>query len=131
MPRIDWAAIRTAAIGGSAVIVAGALLSAVLRNRDAGWVSWLLLLVAIAGFGFAGLLAGRRRRDTPVLHGAIGAGLTFVVAVLIGVAVTTVDDRSIQPSALPVSAVAAVTAGVAGALLADASARRLERRRHR
>ncbi len=131
MPRIDWAVVRTAAIGGTAVIAAGALLSGILRDQDGAWARWLLLIVALAGFAVAGVLAGHRRRDTPVLHGAIGAGLTFLVALAIGVAVTTIDDRSIEPSALPVTAVAAVTAGVAGALAADASSRRVERRRQR
>ncbi len=122
--RIDGTAVMTAAGAGLAIILPGAALSGLVADRSGTWVVWLFLAVIFAGFATAGLVAGRLRNDTPVLHGAAGAGAAFVIAAIVGLLVAAFRDRSISVVAVPLAAVAAVTAGVGGALLAD----RLHRR---
>ncbi len=122
--RIDGTAVMTAAGAGLAIILPGAALSGLAAARSGAWVVWLFLAIIFAGFATAGLVAGRLRTDTPVLHGAAGAAGAFVVAAIVGLLVAAFRDRSISVVAVPLAAVAAVTAGVAGALLAD----RLHRR---
>ncbi|MEL6981534.1 MAG: hypothetical protein AAFO29_03835 [Actinomycetota bacterium] len=126
--RIDWTAAATAAGAGLAVIVPGAVLSGLIVDRAGSWVVWLFLAVVVAGFGLVGLVAGRLRTDTPMLHGAAGALIAFVVAAAIGLALAAVRDRSISIIAVPLAALTAVTAGIAGSLLADVLHRRNRRR---
>jgi len=122
--RIDGTAVMTAAGAGLAIILPGAAISGLVADRSGAWVVWLFLAVIFAGFATAGLVAARLRTDTPILHGAAGAGGAFVVAAIIGLLVAALRDRSISVVAVPLAAVAAVTVGVGGALLAD----RLHRR---
>ena len=124
MTRIDWNAVGTAAGGGLAIILVGAALSAPLADRAGGWMAWAFLAIALLGFALAGAVAGRLRNDTPLVHGAAGAGVTFLVALAIGLTIASITDRPIALAALPIGAAAAVTTGVAGALTADALHRR-------
>lgn len=127
-PRIDWTATATAAGAGLAIIIPGAVVSELVVDRAGSWLVWVFLAVIASGFGLAGMVAGRLRTDTPMLHGAAGALLAFVVAGAVGLAVAALRDRSISIIALPLAALTAVTAGIAGALLADALHRRARRR---
>lgn len=125
MTRIDWTVVRTAATGGLIVIVPGALASDLLADRWSGWPVWLYLAVVLVGFAVAGSMAGRLRADTPILHGALSAALTFLVTVAIGLALASARGRAISWAAVPVAGVLAVTSGVAGALLGDRLHRRI------
>ena len=115
----------TAAGVGLAIVLAGAALSAPVVGRAGGWEAWLFLAIALSGFALAGIVAGRLRDDTPVLHGALGAATAYLVALVVGLVIVSIADRAISLVAIPVGAVAAVTAGVAGALVADGVHRRL------
>jgi hypothetical protein len=117
--RIDWTVVRTAATGGLIVIVPGALLSGMLADRWAGWPLWVFLAVVLGGFGVAGFVAGRLRRDTPILHGALASVAACAVALAIGLVLASSRGQGIGWAAAPVTAVLAVTAGVAGSLLGD------------
>lgn len=127
-PRIDWTAAATAAGAGLGVIVPGALASELVVGRAGSWLVWLFLAVILGGFGLSGLVAGRLRNDTPILHGVAGALIAFVVAATVGLVIAAVRDRSISIIALPLAALSAVTAGVAGSLLGDVLRRRSRRR---
>lgn len=128
--RIDYATVTIAAGGGLAVILPGAALSALVAARSDGASVWLSLAVIVAGFTVAGLVAGRRRNDTPILHGALGAGAAFVIALTVGLTIAAFRDRSISVVAIPIGALAAITAGVGGSLVADLTRRRSMRRNH-
>lgn len=131
MTRIDWTVVRTAATGGLIVIVPGALVSGLLAERWTGWPLWLFLAVTIIGFAAAGFVAGRLRDDTPILHGFLSAALTFAVALMIGLALASARGQHVSWITAPVTAVLAVTAGVAGALIGDRIHRRHLHQRHR
>lgn len=126
--RIDLTAVATAAGVGLAVILAGAAVSGVLASRAGGLVVWLFLAVVVTGFASAGLVAGHLRSDTPMLHGALGAAAAYAIALLIGLVVAALRNRSINIVAVPLAALTAITAGVAGSLLADAVHRHTLRR---
>lgn len=125
--RIDLHAVMAAAGGGLAVILPGAALSGLLADRSGSWVVWPFLAIIVAGFLVTGLVAGRLRSDTPMLHGALGAASAFVVALVVGLVVAALRDRSISIVAVPLAALVAVTAGVGGGLLADVLHRRAGR----
>ncbi len=129
MARIDWTAVGTAAGAGLALILAGAAVSAPLASRTGDWVVWPFLALVLLGFAAAGSLAGHLRPDTPMLHGALAAGGAFIGALAVGLVTAAVTDRSLSVAAVPVGALAAVTAGVGGGLLAELVGRRATLRR--
>ncbi len=128
MSRFDWTIVRTAATGGLIIIVPGAFIAAQLFSGESapGW-AWIFFLLVLVGFAVSGYLGGRRRPDTPMLHGAAGALLAFVVAQAFGIAVTIVRGGSISWIVIPLTAVLAVSMGVAGALIGDRAHRRAAR----
>lgn len=126
--RIGWTAIAIAAGVGLVVIVPAALVSGVVADRTGGWVVWLFLAIALSGFALSGVVAGHLRSDTPMVHGALGGAATFLGALVVGLVSAALRDRSLSVAALPVAALLAVTAGVAGSLLADVVDRRTSRR---
>ena len=131
MTRIDWTVVRTAATGGLIVIVPGALVSGLVAERWPGWPLWLFLAVVVCGFAAAGFVAGRLRDDTPILHGSLAAALAFAVALAIGLGLASSRGQHVNWMAAPVTAVLAVTVGVAGALVGDRLHRSHRRREHR
>lgn len=126
--RIDWTVIAIAAGVGLAVIVPGALASGVLADQAGGWVVWLFLGLVVAGFTLSGVVAGHLRSDTPMAHGALAGAGAFLGALAVGLASAALHDRSLSVAAIPLAALLAVTAGVAGSLLADVADRRAARR---
>lgn len=125
--RLDWTVVRTAATGGLIIIVPGAFGAGVLLDGGPRAVAWFFLAVAVAGFALAGVIGGRLRTDTPILHGGVGAALAFVVAQAIGIALVLGRGDSVSWVAIPLTGLIAVAAGVAGALGNDAWHRRAER----
>ena len=127
--RVDWTIVRTAATGGLILIVP----SAVVASRLLGPAPAGRLVVGLPGAGpgrpsgVAGFVAGRLRPDTPMLHGALGAGLAFVAAQAFGLVLTALRDEPISWVAVPLTALLAVSVGVAGALASDLVHRRAVR----
>lgn len=108
------------------IIPAAFLSSVVFQDGAAGWV-WLFLVLILIGFTVAGYVAGRLRPDTPMLHGALGGLLAFVVAQVFGLVVTLSQGESVVWIAIPLTALLAVCLGVAGSLLSDLVHRRTAR----
>lgn len=128
MSRFDWTIVRTAATGGLIIIVPGAFIAAQLfdGSRPQGW-AWLFLALILGGFAVAGFIAGRLRSDTPMAHGALSALVAFVVAQGFGIVVTLNRGGSISWISIPLTALLAVSMGVAGALVSDRFHRRATR----
>jgi hypothetical protein len=126
--RIDWTVVALAAGGGLVIIAPGALVSEMVAGRVGGWVVWPFLALVLTGFTVSGLVAGRLRDDTPMLHGALGAAFAFLAALVAGVVIAALRDRPLSLAAIPLTALLALTAGVAGSLLADLGRRRAVRR---
>jgi CHASE2 domain-containing sensor protein len=128
--RIDWTIVRTGATAGLLVVVPAAIIAnrALGGRASNGWV-WLFLLVVMAGFGLSGVVAGRLRSDTPMLHGALAAALACVVTQVFGLIVAVSGDGSVSLLVAPLALLLAVSAGVAGSLAGDRFSRRRRRLR--
>lgn len=120
MSRLDWTIVRTAATGGLLILVPGALGAGLLVDdgSSAAW-AWPFAVIILIGFGVAGYVAGRLRPDTPMLHGAVGAFLAYLVAQVLAAVAGLVDGGGLNWAAASLTALLAVTLGVAGALLSD------------
>ncbi len=117
-PNIDWSVVANGAGAGLMIVVPAAVLSAVFIDGNTFW-AFAFLLVILVGFTIAGFGAGRIRRDTPMMHGALAGIATYVVVQGFGVVTQLLRGDSINVATYPVSAILAGTCGVCGGLLAD------------
>ncbi len=127
MSTIDWTIVRTAATGGLIIIVPGAFLSRLAFDDGPAAAAWFFLVLVLLGFAAAGVIAGRLRQDTPLLHGAVSALLAFVVAQVFGIVSTLARGDSISWIVIPLTALLAAAMGVAGGLASDVIHRRMTR----
>lgn len=125
VPNLDWNVIRSAAATGLLIIVPAAVVSALIfdENSDSSWAI-LFGFVVLTGFVTAGYLAGAKRSDTPMMHGAAAALACYVVVQLFGLLRRLAAGDDINLISYPVSALFAATFGVAGGVFADWNRRR-------
>lgn len=116
MATIDQTAIRNATLLGLAFIVPAALIGSLIVDDAPGWAAWAFLVLAAAGFTAAGAKGGAARPDTPMLHGAVAALLTSIIAQVVGGIWAAADDRTFSVVAAVLTVLLAVCLGVAGAL---------------
>ncbi|MCP3987507.1 MAG: hypothetical protein GY724_00400 [Actinomycetia bacterium] len=120
---IGWPVVFSSGFVGLVILVPAAGLAWVLVDNPDRPQTWAFLVVALLAFTAAGFVAGRRRRDIPMIHGGLAALGTFVVAQLIGMGVQLAGGYGISLAAVVMGALLAVSCGVWGALGADWLAR--------
>lgn len=129
MRAVEWTVVRNATLIGLAIIVPVSIVASAVVDDSSRRLTWLYLLVVLLGFGAAGMAAGRTGGSTPMLHGALAAGTTFVVAATIGVIRRVAADEPVAGAAIVVAGLVALCCGVGGALGSDWLRRRSQHRR--
>lgn len=124
--NLDWHVVRTAATAGLLLLVPAAIGAALLVDEsNRGLWSFLFFAVTMLGFVIAGFGAGRLRTDTPMVHGLAAAWAAWAVIQAFGVIRRLAAGEEITWLALPLTALIAAAAGVAGAIFADWSRRNI------
>jgi putative membrane protein (TIGR04086 family) len=121
--RLDW---RAVALGGvaaliiaaPAALIAQALYSADTISDRSNWV-FLFTAVILAGCAVGGYVAGRKRPDAPLAHGALAALAAFVVVQGIGIVVRLIDGDSIDAIKIVFNAMLSAAVGLLGGLLSS------------
>lgn len=116
---IGWRTVLIGSLLGGSVIIVGSALAATVTDEPLSSGPWLYLLVATAGFALAGWWGGRRRGDSPMLHGALAGLGACALAQTVGVVGRLVGDEAIDVVALALTAVVAAVTAVGAALVAD------------
>lgn len=129
MAAIGWKVVAVSA-GMGLLVLAPMIGVAWLMGGSSPAPGWRWGFLALSSFGFltAGFVAGGRRRDVPMIHGALAALGVFAVTAGIGtMSLLSQDGARPAPGAAAVGLLLAVACGVAGALAADWTARRRQR----
>ena len=94
MSRIDWKAVATGAVVTIAVGVLASVVAAVidLPKDSNGW--FVFFWIDVIGAGVGGFIAGRRRLDTPLIHGAIVGACSYVVIAAFATTITVVSGHA-------------------------------------
>ena len=91
--RVDWKAVATGAV---VTIVVGVMASVVLNalgiDKDSNWL-FLFFWIAVFGAGAGGFIAGRRRLDMPLMHGALAGFAGYIVVLAIATAINSAAGK--------------------------------------
>jgi putative membrane protein (TIGR04086 family) len=92
--RVDWKAVAAGAVVAIAVGVLASVVAAVidLPKDSNGW--YVFFWIDIIGAPFGGFIAGRRRLDTPLLHGALVGACAYVVIAAFATTITLVSGHA-------------------------------------
>ncbi len=120
---IGWPVVLSSGFVGLVILLPAAGLAWAMVDSPGRPQTWSFLVVTLLAFTVAGFAAGRRRRDIPMIHGALAALCTFIVAQLIGAGVQLARGDGISVAAIVMGALLAISCGVGGALGADWLAR--------
>jgi hypothetical protein len=120
---ISLTALRRGIIGGLVVILPVSLIVALVSNdRRTGYGGWLFVafLAILYGFATAGYGAARARPDAPLAHGMLAALGTFLIWLLVRIAVPLARGERLRFGIVDVVTYAlfAVALGAAGGLFA-------------
>src|SRR5437763_13546820 len=88
MNRMDWKAVAMGAVVTVAVGVLASVVAAVidLPKDSNGW--YIFFWIDVIGAGVGGFIAGRRRLDTPLMHGALVGACAYVVIAAFATTIT-------------------------------------------
>ena len=94
MSRVDWKAVGMGAIVAIAVGVLASVVAAVidLPKDSNGW--FVFFWIDVIGAGVGGFIAGRRRLDTPLMHGALVGACAYVVIAAFATTITLVSGHA-------------------------------------
>ena len=123
MVKLDPRAVGLGAVVTMAVGIPVATIGSVILDDGSNLVFFFALL-ALLGFLAGGYVAGSKRPDTPMAHGAVAALAGFIVAQAIAAALQIVRDEEVSAIAIAFNALLAANIGLVGGLL---GARRTER----
>lgn len=119
--KVDRSAVLAGArlavvVGGASIVLAQAVKS--LTDVDA---NLLLYLVLLGGLTAGGRVAGRRRPESPLTHGALAALAAFALLIAVITVIRLALDREVaDPVSLLFNGLMAASAGIFGGFLAMA-----------
>jgi putative membrane protein (TIGR04086 family) len=123
--RIDWKAI---AMGGVVTVAVGILASVVaavidLPKDSNGW--FVFFWIDVIGAGIGGFIAGRRRMDTPLMHGALVGACSYVVIAAFATTITLVAGHKAPDPLVAITGIIFLTlGGTVGGWVASARGQR-------
>jgi putative membrane protein (TIGR04086 family) len=87
MTNVDWKAVAAGAVVTIAVGIASSVTANLigLNSDSSGWL--VFFWIDVFGAGVGGFIAGRRRLDTPLFHGALSGLAGYVVVAAVGTAI--------------------------------------------
>ena len=114
--KLDPAAVGLGAVVTMAVGIPVAAIGAVLLEDGSDLVFFFAAL-AVTGFLAGGYVAGHRRPESPMAHGAVAALAGYAVAQAVSALLQVVRDESVSVVAVVFNALLAANIGLAGGAL--------------
>jgi putative membrane protein (TIGR04086 family) len=117
---IDWKAVGAGVVAALVLALPAALVGAVVVENENDNRVFVFLLVILAGMLVGGFVAGSKRPDTPLTHGAVAALVAYTLAQIVTVLVHLLRDTTLKSPAVYVfNALLAASFGVVGGLVAE------------
>jgi len=117
---IDWRAVGAGAIAALVLAVPAGVISAIVVDDESSNAVFVFYVVIIIGMLAGGFVAGSKRPDAPLTHGALAAAVAYVVAQVITVAVKLANGSDLRSPAVYVfNLLLMASIGVVGGFIAE------------
>jgi len=117
---IDWKAVGAGVAAALVLALPAGLIGAVVVNDESNNGVFVFFLVIMAGMLVGGFVAGSKRPDSPLTHGAIAAVLAYALAQTVTVLVRVLGDTKLRsPVVYIFNALLMASLGVVGGLVAE------------
>ena len=113
MTKLDLGAVGVGSLVTMAVGIPVATIGSVVLEDGSDYVFFFALL-AVLGFLAGGYVAGWRRPDTPMTHGAVAAFGGFAVAQAVAAVLQVIRDEDLSAVAIAFNALLAANIGLVG-----------------
>jgi len=120
MSTVDWRAVRLGAVAALALALPAGLVGAVVVNDDSNNGVFVFFVLIMAGMLVGGFVAGSKRPDAPLMHGAVAALVAYVVAQALTLVVRLLDGSDLRsPVVYVFNTLLMASLGVVGGLVAE------------
>ena len=120
MSTVDWRAVRLGAVAALALALPAGLVGAVVVNDDSNNGVFVFFVLIMAGMLVGGFVAGSKRPDAPLMHGAVAAVVAYVVAQALTLVVRLLDGSDLRsPVVYVFNTLLMASLGVVGGLVAE------------
>jgi putative membrane protein (TIGR04086 family) len=117
---IDWRAVGAGAVAALVLAIPAGVISAIVVDDESSNAVFVFYAVIILGMLAGGFVAGSKRPDAPLTHGALAAATAYVVAQAITLIVKAASDSDLRSPAVYVfNLLLMASIGVVGGLLAE------------
>ncbi|MEY2420954.1 MAG: hypothetical protein QOI95_1021 [Acidimicrobiaceae bacterium] len=120
MRTIDWRAVGAGVVAALVLALPAGLIGAVVVDDESNNGVFIFFLVIMAGMLVGGFVAGSKRPDTPLTHGALAAVIAYALAQMVTVLVRVLGDTKLRsPVVYVFNALLMASLGVVGGLVAE------------
>jgi putative membrane protein (TIGR04086 family) len=117
---IDWRAVRAGAIAALVFAAPAGIVSAIVVDDDSSNAVFVFYVVIIIGMLAGGFVAGSKRPDAPLTHGALAAATAYVIAQALAVVIKLAKGSDVRPPAVYVfNLLLMASIGVVGGFIAE------------
>ena len=120
MADLAWRAVGAGVLAGLVLALPAGLIGAVVVNDESNNGVFGFFLVIMAGMLVAGFVAGSKRPDFPLTHGAAAAVGAYAIAQVVTILVRLINDSKLRsPLVYLFNALLMASLGVVGGLIAE------------
>jgi len=117
---IDWRAVRLGAIAALVLAIPAGIISALVVDDDSGNGAFVFYIVIIVGMLAGGFVAGSKRPDAPLTHGALAAATAYLIAQAVTLVVKAIDGADLRsPAVYAFNLLLMASVGIVGAVVAE------------
>jgi putative membrane protein (TIGR04086 family) len=117
---IDVRAVAAGAIAALVLAVPAGVISAIVVDDDSSNAVFAFYVVIIVGMLLGGFVAGSKRPDAPLTHGALAAAVAYVIAQVITLVVKLANGSDLRSPAVYVfNLLLMASIGVVGGFIAE------------
>jgi len=120
MSKLDWKAVGAGVLAALVLALPAGLIGAVVVTDESNNGVFVFFLVIMAGMLIGGFVAGSKRPDSPLTHGAVAAVIAYAAAQTVTVIVRLLGDNKLRsPVVYVFNLLLMASIGVVGGLIAE------------